>query len=354
MCRLRTAFLSCAIFLFLTGRSISAFTVTDALGRTTEFKKAPDRIVIAGRGLLMIADALYLFPEASGRVVAIEKIAQGRGDFLDAIDPVFKHKTMLPVEVGAEQILSTLPDVVLLKSYMEPKLGKPLQTLGVEVVYIDLETPEQYERDIITLGKLLQNETRAQEIVVYYRSKKEWISRALADLPESDRPRVLLLYYTERDGKVTFNVPPRGWMQTTLVELAGGKPLWKSMRAAKGWIKVGFEQIAAWNPDYIFITAYFNDPEEVVQRLTTDPKWCSLNAVRGQSIYAFPGDYFSWDQPDPRWILGLLWLSTTLHPASFPLVDLIEETKNFYRVLYGLDKWTYERVIHPLLYGDIH
>ena len=110
--------------LFAGTLSVSAFSVTDALGRSVEFDAVPDRIVIAGRGLLMVADALYLFPEASDRLIGVEKITQGRGNFLSVVDPDFGEKRVFPVNVGAEEIPAVRPDAVLLKSYMKTMLGE--------------------------------------------------------------------------------------------------------------------------------------------------------------------------------------------------------------------------------------
>jgi iron complex transport system substrate-binding protein len=359
MKRLRKTLFLTLLGFFVAQRCAFAFSVIDALGRRVEFAAAPDRIVIAGRGLLMVADALYLFPEASARLVGVEKITQGRGNFLAAIDPDFGGKRIFPVNVGPEEILSARPDVVLLKSYMKTMLGEPLEMLGVKVMYLDLETPEQYERDIETLGALLQDTDRAREVTGFFRRAVQKVQFGLAasedgpGLSGARRPGVLLLYYSDRGGSVNFNVPPAGWMQTILTEMAGGKALWKDVKAVKGWTKVGFEQIAAWDPEYIFVTSYFSDPAEVVRRLASDPNWQRLGAVKAGRLRAFPGDFYSWDQPDPRWILGLTWLAAVMHQDLFGDIDLIGEARVFYRELYRVDDETFDRRILPLLGPDV-
>ena len=353
MNRLYGIVLFCVLCLIMVCQSAFAFEVTDALGRQIEFDSSPDRVAVAGRGLLMVADALYLFPEAAEKIIAIEKITQGWGDFLSVVDSQFDEKIIFPVNVGAEQILSARPDVVLLKSYMETNLGKPLERLGVAVVYLDFETPDQYERDILTIGKILGNERRAREIIQYYKDMERRVSSRVSDLEYRRRPRVLLLYYSNRDGKIAFNVPPVGWMQTILVDRAGGNALWKDMKGTKGWIKVGFEQIAAWDPEQIYITAYFSDPDKIVRELIVDQKWRYLQAVRTNQIHAFPGDFFSWDQPDPRWILGLTWLATRMHPDIFHDVDIMREARNFFMFLYRLNDTEFDRYIRPRLIGGL-
>jgi iron complex transport system substrate-binding protein len=330
-----------------------AVEVTDALGRELTFGRPPQRIVVAGRGLLMVVDALYLFPEAPYRVIAFEKITLGRANFLSVVDPFYDSKTVLPIDVGAERIASLKPDVVLMKSYMRRKLGSSLETLGIPVVYLNFETPAQYERDIGVLGLLLGNEARSGEIKAYFRDRMRLVEKRIERIAEKDRPRVLFLYYSERGGSRAFNVPPATWMQTMLVEKAGGIPVWKNMRTGQGWTRVSFEQIASWDADHVFITSYFLDVDEVKERLMNDELWQSLRALQQGNIHAFPADYYNWDLPDPRWILGLTWLASKLHPECFGDVDMNSETRTFFRELYFLDDAGYNRYIETVLHGDL-
>jgi iron complex transport system substrate-binding protein len=240
---------------------------------------------------------------------------------------------------------------VILKSYLAETLGKSLEAINIPVMYVDFETPEQYERDLAILGKVFQNETRAQQIAAYYQNKVDEIQTALQGV--NDKPRVLMLYYTDKDGAVAFNVPPMAWMQTQIVQLAGGEPIWSSANPANGWTKVTLEQIAAWDADQIFIISYFKNPSEVVAGLKTDLQWRALRAVQQGHLYAFPGDLYSWDQPDARWILGLSWLATRLHPDRFTQLDIVQEAKQFYQTLYGLDAQFFEKNIRPTFKGDL-
>ena len=297
----------------------------------------------------MVADAVYLFPEAYSRVVGIEKITQGRDGFLSILDPGYNENKTLPFNAGPEQIASMHPDVVLMKSYMQQKLGNRLERLGINVLYLDFETPRQYERDLLILGRLFGNENRAREVIAFYQTRLDTVDRGISGAGGAARPKTLILYYDERGGNRAFNVPPRTWMQTVLVELAGGLPVWAGMKGGRGWTKVSFEQIAAWDAEFIFVTSYFSDAEAVVERLYGDPVWQSLQAVENGGLYPFPADYFSWDQPDPRWILGLTWLAARLHPTVFSNIDIKEEVRIFFQDLYFLDKEDYFKYIHPLL-----
>lgn len=331
----------------------AVFTVTDALGRSVTFQAPPQRIALVGRALFMVADAAYLFPEAGARITAIGKTNQMQRDFLPLVDASYGAKTQLGLEAGPEQIAATQPDAVILKSSNAEKLGKPLETLGIPVVYVDFETPEQYQRDLQILGQVFGNTARAAELAAYFQAEVTQVSRAVAGLAEEQKPRVLLMYYTDRDGAIAFNVPPLAWMQTLLVEMAGGRPVWRDAQLGGGWTKVSLEQIAAWDPDQVYVVTYTVQVDEVAAKLKADPQWQLLRAVKEGRFYAFPGDFFSWDQPDTRWILGLKWLAAAMHPDRFPDLDVRAEARRFYRDLYGLDDAAFAQHVQPLLFGDL-
>ena len=334
-----------------TATNSPSITLTDALGREVTLPNPPRRIVITGKALIMVVDAVYMFPEAPGRIAALGNAGQGTSNFISLIDPSYAVKATLQQDAGAEQIAAAQPDLVILKSYLAETLGKSLEAINIPVVYVDFETPEQYERDLAILGKVFQNETRAQQIAAYYQNKVAEIQTALQGV--NGKPRVLMLYYTDKDGAVAFNVPPMAWMQTQIVQMAGGEPIWSSANPASGWTKVSLEQIAAWDADQIFIISYFKNPSEVVAGLKTDPQWQALRAVQQGHLYAFPGDLYSWDQPDVRWILGLSWLAARLHPDRFPQLDIVQEAQQFYQNLYRLDAQFFEKNIRPTFKGDL-
>ncbi|MBE9479593.1 MAG: ABC transporter substrate-binding protein, partial [Chloroflexi bacterium] len=176
----------------------SSFTITDALGRELDFEQPPQRVAIAGRASSLLANALYLFPEASQRIVGIEDRTQSASPILPVLDPNSSDKIFFEKNAGPEQIAPAQPDVVILKSYMAESLGEPLEILGITVVYLDLETPEQFFRDIETLGKLFGNPERAQEVRSYYQQRLDIIQQHTDGITEEQKPSVLIIQYSDK------------------------------------------------------------------------------------------------------------------------------------------------------------
>lgn len=325
--------------------------VTDALDRTVEFDEYPNRIVIVGKAAFMPLDAAFLFPEAQERISGYELRAQTGVDFIATVFPESSVMTVIETDSGPEQIAPLNPDLVIMKSYLKEKLGDQVELLGIKVVYLDLETPEKINKDIQTLGQVFGNKERADEMVALYDQAKNQVTDTTATIPDGEKPSALLLQYSDKGGEIAFSVPPANYLQSQLIEMAGGVSAWKEI-PTDGWTIVTIEQIAAWNPDMIFIIHYQGKAVEVVESLKTDTNWMLFDAVKNEHLYAFPLDFQSWDQPDTRWTLGLQWIAAQLHPELYADYDLVEETKAFYRDFYGLSDEIIAEKVLPLLKGD--
>lgn len=326
--------------------------VTDALDRSVEFDTYPTRIMIVGKAAFMLLDAAFLFPEASERIIAYELRSQTGLDFVSTAFPAAGEMTVLEMDSGPEQIAPLKPDLVMMKSYLKEQLGDQVEQLGIKVVYLDLETPEQINKDIQTLGQVFGNQARADELIALYDQARTKVTDVTDTFKDEDKSNVLVLQYSDKGGEIAFSVPPMKYLQYKLVEMAGGVPTWKDL-PTDGWTVVTIEQIAAWNPDAIFIIHYQGKAMEAVEALKTDANWMLLDAVINDRLFAFPLDFQSWDQPDTRWTLGLAWMAARLYPDQFPTYNLVEETRTFYTDFYGLSDEVITNQVLPLVKGDL-
>ena len=138
-----------------------------------------------------------------------------------------------------------------------------------------------------------------------------------------------------------------------MVQMGGGRPAWKDAQLGQGWTEVNLEQIAVWDADQIYIVAYTKSSSDVVKQLKADPQWQALRATKQDTLYAFPADFYSWDQADSRWILGLMWLAAKMQPERFKGLDMNSEIAAFYRELHKLDDASYQKNVKPILKGDL-
>lgn len=331
------------------------FTLTDAAGRTVDLPGLPQRLVVVGRAPHMALHLLYMFPEGRERLVGMEKKGATASDFLPLLDPAFGEKTVFDANPNVEQIAALRPDLVIMKGVMVDEWSELLAQAGIPSVYLALETPEQFAQDVTNLGAILGNPQRAEEILAFYQARLDRLREGIAEVAEADRPRVLLLEYSDRGNSVAVQVPARAWMQTIEVQTAGGNPIWlEAAEGTDGWTVVNLEQIAAWDADKVFLVVWYTlDPQAVIDGLKADPQWSALQAVRNNEIYAFPADIYGWDQPEPRWILGMEWLATRLYPQRFGDIDMKAEIQAFFGELYGMDNASIEADIMPKVRLDV-
>lgn len=310
---------------------------TDSLQRTVVLSSVPEEIVIGGKATMIAADALYLFPGARDSVKALGVTDQGLGDFFSLIAPGLSQDSRLSHSAGLEEIMALKPDLFITKSRNYDPLGEQLESLGVPVFTLELENPEDYSQEILQLGKLLGREERANEISEYYTGTLESITKVTDELSESDRPSVLLLYATSKDGISSYSVAPDSWIQTFMVEAAGGRAIWKGTNSTPGWMTVNIEQIAAWDPDRIYIVSYRSPATSFVEAIYSSELFSELSSTKKALVKPFPADYHSWAQPDTRWILGLQYLAWDLHPELYTDTDFSGILEGFYTGLYGVN-----------------
>jgi len=331
--------------------------VRDAAGRIVKFARLPQRIVVIGRIPFMTLHLLYAFPEGRQRLVASERKGSATAsDFLPLVDPAFARKPVLAPGPNIEEIAGFNPDLVLLKGTTIDKVSESLGKIGIQTFYLALETPDQFLQDVANLGLILGNARRGEEIQNFYKLRLERLRKGLAGVSDSRKPRVLLVEYSNRGNKVAVQVPSKSWMQTLQVQIAGGNPVWlEAVQGTEGYSIVNFEQIARWNPEKIFVVVwYLLDPPQIIRGMKADPQWSALQAVAKDQVYAFPTDIFGWDTADVRWILGVEWLATRMHPDRFKDIDLRSEVLMLFGELFGMSRSAIESGILPQVKLDVH
>ena len=331
---------------------VAAVSAVDALGREVRLRKPARRLLVTGKASHAIGHALYLFPTVREKCEVVSPGGRGgaqrkdAGDFLSEVRGAKGNgKDVALSEGNVEEILAQEPDLVLLKTSSR-MFGESLETTGVPEAYLGLESATDYERDLATLGQLLGAGDEAAAIWAYYKEIGVRVAEGAARAKK--RPRVLVVQWSAARGAGACRVPPPDWIQTWMVETAGGIAVWKDAVAPGQWGAVSMEQVLAWDPDTVLVVCYGESATEAVVALGEDPVWKETRAWQEKRVHAFPGDWLSWDQPDPRWGLGLLWVAKTLHPETFLDVDLEAEVRRFY-ALYELNaEWVAENA-RPLV-----
>ena len=119
--------------------------------------------------------------------------------------------------------------------------------------------------------------------------------------------------------------------EARLLSNAGGKNAASELTDTY-WANISYEQLLAWNPDYIIIAA---DATYSVDDVINGANLADCNAVKNKKVVKLPGDIEAWDSPVPASFLGSIYIASVLHPEKVTN-DFYEEcVTKFYESFYG-------------------
>lgn len=299
--------------------------VVDQAGREVVIPEEVERVVSLHEGPTWITYTLGAADVLVGAYfvsLPTDPLAQ---EALAQIDPSYRAKEF-PIKPTLEAIVALGPDVVFASPVVHGEaFADLLAQAGIPTVFYYPETLEAVEEAFILTGKVLGREERAGELARRFREIIEGVKGATQTV--ADRPRVYFAAY------YALNVYAGPVIQNVLVELAGGVPLGRGLSPRPGayWLRVDPEQIILWDPEVILVPSYSHaTPADFL----TDPVFAGTSAARAGRVYRFPGFFSPWDVPGPEVVLGLLWLTETLHPGATG-ADLVAEVAQFYKEFYG-------------------
>ncbi|MFZ3323026.1 MAG: iron ABC transporter substrate-binding protein [Usitatibacter sp.] len=233
----------------------------------------------------------------------------GRGNSAN-IEVVLKARPDLIVDIG-----STSETYTSLADRVQSQAGIPYILLDG---HLDT-TPRQIER----LAEALGVPDRGRELSAYASKVLGELREKIAAIPVDKRPSV---YYAR--GPQGLQTGLAGSINAEMIELLGAKNVAGGERG--GLTNVGLEQVVLWDPQVIVT----NDPN-FYRDAWKLPVWNSVEAVRKKRVYLSPHLPFGWFDfpPGANRLIGLIWLSDILYPATFEH-DLKKEVARFYRLFY--------------------
>lgn len=119
--------------------------------------------------------------------------------------------------------------------------------------------------------------------------------------------------------------------QNTLIENANGTNVAADVTDAY-WSEVSYEQLLAWNPDYIVLAS---DVSYTVEDVLQDAALADCKAVQDGQVYQLPHAVEAVDSPVPGSFLGSWYLASVLHPETVTEQGYVTAADTFYSTFYG-------------------
>jgi iron complex transport system substrate-binding protein len=306
-----------------------ARTVTDSAGRRVDVPDRIEKVFAAGPPASIL---LYMLAPEKMTGWPNPPTAEER----PFIAPPYRDLPALGRLTGRggtanlEVVLRTKPDLILdfgsvRETYVSLADNVQAQT---KLPYILIDGRfEATPAALRLLGDVLGLKERGELLARYVESTFAGIDAAVAMVPVEKRPRVYLA--RGPDGLETGVV---GSINTEIIERVGGRNV---MQAAgqSGLVRVSMEQVIVADPE-IIITWDRN----FFQRVSNDPLWAGIRAVREKRVYLAPTAPFGWIDRPPSLnrVIGLRWLAGLFYPDRLGH-DLRETTRTFYQLFYHVN-----------------
>ncbi len=234
-----------------------------------------------------------------------------------------------------EALLKVKPDIVVAEIWgdmaMNAKSEEVLKRFGIPVVYVKIDTTDDYPDAFLFLGKLLGREARVRALSDYGKAVFEEVGRTVQSIPANKRPRV---YYGE--GVSGLFTECHTSFHAELIELAGATNVHhctNGMFKVRGKEPISMEQVLQYDPEVIFVAEPL-----FYQTVFKDSRWKNIKAVKTGRVYLTPKLLFDWFDRPPSFmrLLGLQWVMWRLYPEVYRK-DMEKEARRFYRLFLGVD-----------------
>ena len=297
----------------------AALTLTDQAGRTVTLDAPAESVV----SCYYITTYAVIALGQKDKIVGLENKADTRALYALAAPelPELPQVGTLK-ELNVEAVAALAPDLVVMPKKLLDN-AQTLEALGIPVLVVDPETQQGLETMLTLLGQALGAEAQADALLAY---TGQQLARAAALTQDLAKPEVCLL------GNGSYlTVAPAGMYQNDLIEQAGG------VNAAAGvdddyWAEISYETLLALDPDVLVIPS---GASYTADDIRADAQLAALTAVQNGAVYTMPQGLDEWDSPTPSGVLGVLWLTSVLHPDAYPFETLTADAQEFYQEFYG-------------------
>ena len=294
-------------------------TLTDQAGREVTIQEEPQRIV---SGYYISTSALIALG-LQDKLVGIEAKAAKRPIYQRSAPQLIDLPNVgTAKEFDLEGCAALEPDLVILPLKLKDA-AKTLEDLGFPVLLVNPEDQAQLEEMISLIAAATNSQSSAQALLDFTAAQEVLLEKTL----EGTRtPSVYLA-----GNSALLSTAGDAMYQSDMIRLAGGVNAAAELTDTY-WVEISYEQLLAWDPDYILLAS---DAGYTAEDVLADPNLADCAAVKNGNVFKMPGKAEAWDSPVPSGILGAVWLANLLHPEAFTEEDCAEVIDEYYETFYG-------------------
>ncbi|QNV40150.1 ABC transporter substrate-binding protein [Rothia amarae] len=333
--------------------SSETFTVTDVIGHTVEFNKAPERIVL-GEGRALFATSILNHEEPFKNVVAMgSDLKTSAPSFYQKLEETHPELNDVPTigaiakgDVTVENLISYSPDIVIItKDHYDAAQGTgmidKMDTAGIKYLVTDFRQHplENTTASVDIFGKVFDREEQAQKFNEHWKQVVEGVKEKVASA--DSKPRTFLWRAAgQTDCCMSFNKSNFA----EFINVAGGENIGDNLLDGEEG-SLTPEKVIEQQPEVIIATGgswapkkdkpqpvphvslgYATDyshAESTLAGLLKTPGFDQLKAPQNGEFYGIWHQYYD----SPLNYLAIQQIAQWLHPELFTDLDMDQEIK---------------------------
>ncbi|MHB1456039.1 MAG: ABC transporter substrate-binding protein [Armatimonadota bacterium] len=280
-----------AVISFIASTSFATkypITIKDGRGKTITIQREPKRIVS-----LTPNNTEILFAIGAGSKIV------GVNSWSDYPAAAKKKPSIGDRVINVEKVISLKPDLVVAHGFLNGEAVRSLEAYKMKVYVIDPKTIKQLASDIKTTGKLLNCESKANNIAnTLIKVRTDILNKSKS---YKSKPKVLFTVQSDP----LWAAGPKTFVDE-MITIAGGRNLASDIKP--GFNQFSTEMAVSRNPDVIIIT-FRGD-----KHLFTGGQWGVTNAAKKHRVYEINPDITV--RPGPRLINGMREIAKMVHPDA--------------------------------------
>lgn len=328
--------------------SATTHTVVDHGGNKVEVPNKIERIVVSD--IFPIPAVLAVFFNSADKIVGIAptSASAAKNSLLSQIYPEIlnaKSDFMNGNTINVEELMKLKPDVVFYSEnnneQKEVLTNAGFCAIGISANgwhYDCIETLNQWLKTLTEVFKYDDNikalTDRSDKAQKKSNDIYAMIKGRVANLKPEDKKRVFFLFQYNDSTMLTSGKNFFGqWWADAVGCINVAEELEKDNSVA-----TNLEQVYAWNPDMIFITNFNTAlPKDLCENTVGNYDWSEVKAVKEKEVYKLPLGMYRTYTPGIDTPITLLWFAKTAYPDMFSDVDLIKETREYYKDIFNVD-----------------
>lgn len=256
------------------GNDAKATRTIEYLGKTYTVPVNVERIVLTG-SMEAHEDALVLDVHPVGAVTYA-------GKFPERFAPIMDNAVSIgeKAEPDFETILKLKPDVILGTTKFPAETAEQLGKIATMIPVSHIAT--DWEANLRLMGELTGKQEQAEQAIAAYKADLEAAKQRLPDKLKDKQVVALRL----RNGQL-FMYAPSVFVNPILYEDLG-LPVPEAVAASKSQEAISVEQLAAMNPDYLFLQFAEEenvDKQNALQELLDNPIFKSTTAAKENRVF---------------------------------------------------------------------